>query len=141
MPNESLIIDTGFFLALASRQDSYHQKAKKLLKQTEEMRWITTWPVIVETCHMIGRTSPQEVVKFLDLYFNGTFTIFDLNKEHIPKIQILMHKYIDLPMDLADASLVILAEHLGSGKILSTDKRDFHTYKWKNHLPFQNLFI
>lgn len=29
----------------------------------------------------------------------------------------------------ADASLVILAEHLGAGRILSTDQRDFNTYR------------
>lgn len=51
----------------------------------------------------------------------------------------IMEKYADLPMDLADASLVVLAEHLGHGRILSTDKRDFHTYRWKNTYPFQNL--
>jgi predicted nucleic acid-binding protein len=50
-----------------------------------------------------------------------------------------MHKYRELPMDLADASLVLLAEHLGSGRILSTDARDFGSYRWKNHRPFKNL--
>jgi predicted nucleic-acid-binding protein len=57
------------------------------------------------------------------------------------KIERLMHKYADLPMDLADASLVILAEKLGHGRILSTDQRDFKTYRWKNHKPFQNLLL
>jgi uncharacterized protein len=52
-----------------------------------------------------------------------------------------MEKYADLPMDLADASLVILAEFLGHGRILSTDIRDFNTYRWKQHKPFYNLLI
>jgi predicted nucleic acid-binding protein len=42
-------------------------------------------------------------------------------------------------MDLADASLVILAEELGRGRILSTDERDLGTHRWKNHKPFKNL--
>jgi hypothetical protein len=53
----------------------------------------------------------------------------------------LMQKYADLPMDLADASLVILAEELGHGRIFSTDQRDFKAYRWKNHKPFQNLLL
>jgi uncharacterized protein len=53
----------------------------------------------------------------------------------------LMKKYDDLPMDLADASLVILAEELGHGRILSTDMRDFKIYRLKNHKPFQNLLL
>jgi predicted nucleic acid-binding protein len=51
-----------------------------------------------------------------------------------------MKQYQSLPMDLADASLVILAEELGNGRILSIDNRDFNTYHWKNKKPFINLF-
>ena len=35
--------------------------------------------------------------------------------------------------------IVLLAEHLGHGRILSSDQRDFHTYRWKNYHPFTNL--
>jgi uncharacterized protein len=52
-----------------------------------------------------------------------------------------MHKYRGLPMDLADASLVILAEESGSGDILSTDQRDFGAYRWKSRKPFRNLLL
>jgi hypothetical protein len=34
-----------------------------------------------------------------------------------------------------------LAEHLGDGRILSTDQRDFGAYRWKQHRPFQNLLL
>ncbi len=44
-------------------------------------------------------------------------------------------------MDLADASLVILAEETGTGDILSTDVRDFGAYRWKNRKPFHNLLL
>ena len=44
-------------------------------------------------------------------------------------------------MDLADVSLVILAERLGHGRIFSTDKRDFNTYRWKETKPFENLLV
>lgn len=67
------------------------------------------------------------------------FSVFSLTQPHLPRIQQLMVQYADLPMDLADASLVLLAEHLGDGRIVSTDRRDFHTYRWKNHHPFTNL--
>ncbi len=52
-----------------------------------------------------------------------------------------MEKYANLPMDLADASLVILAEHLGHGRIPSSDVRDFNVYRWKNNESFENLFL
>ncbi len=52
-----------------------------------------------------------------------------------------MLRYESLPMDLADASLVVLAEVLGGGDILSTDRRDFRTVRWKQRSPFRNLLL
>lgn len=69
------------------------------------------------------------------------FSIFDLSPTHGVRIQELMHQYQNLPMDLADASLVILAESLGHGRIFSVDQRDFNTYRWKNTHPFENLML
>ena len=65
--------------------------------------------------------------------------MFSLSDSQLPRLSELMIQYADLPMDLADASLVLLAEELGDGRIVSTDRRDFHTYRWKNHQPFTNL--
>ncbi len=70
---------------------------------------------------------------------NGLTSLFEIKIDHFERITYLMKKYRDLPMDLADASLVILAETIGEGGILSTDRRDFHTYRWKERKPFQNL--
>ncbi len=78
---------------------------------------------------------------FLRAMGRGASRIFELQSIHIIRMQTLIKKYQDLPMDLADASLVILAEELGHGRILSTDQRDFHTYRWKNHEPFENLLL
>jgi uncharacterized protein len=52
-----------------------------------------------------------------------------------------MEKYEALPMDLADATLVLLAEWLGHGRILSVDRRDFGAFRWKNRQPFENLLL
>lgn len=44
-------------------------------------------------------------------------------------------------MDYADASLLILAEHLGHGTILTVDRRDFGIYRWNQINPFENLLF
>jgi uncharacterized protein len=74
----------------------------------------------------------------------GTLTaqgvdVFVMNAGHMPRLEQLMQQYRDLPMDLADASLVLLAESAQEGRIVSTDERDFHAYRWKNQYPFQNV--
>jgi predicted nucleic acid-binding protein len=134
-----ILADTGFWLALANSRDGHHANAKRVLATIDEPL-VTTWPVMTETCHLLAaRLGESSTRAFVDSATRGAFEIFDLSREHLPRIGELMHRYAELPMDLADASLVILAEHLGTGRILSTDRRDFGAYRWKNRKPFQNL--
>ncbi len=135
-----IIIDTGFWLALADQQDTYHKPAKITLQKIDEPL-ITTWCVVTETCYMLlKRKGVLAQTTFITAIANGSFDVFNLQAHHAPRIAQLMEQYSNLPMDLADASLVILAEELGHGRILSVDYRDFNTYRWKNKQPFQNLF-
>ncbi|MBG7601130.1 MAG: PIN domain-containing protein [Gammaproteobacteria bacterium] len=137
----TLITDTGYWYALLNKNDHYHQRAVEYTSVCTD-KLITTWPVITETCYMLySRCSIREARIFLDLCAAEMFSIFQLEKEYMLRASWLMQKYADLPMDLADASMVILAEELGHGRILSTDQRDFHTYRWKNHQPFENLLL
>lgn len=136
-----IIADTGFWIAIADRNDVNHRAAVSALRALRE-ELITTWPVVTETCHLLAsRLAPSVATHFVRRAHEQAFEIFDLNISHLPRIETLMVKYEDLPMDLADASLVILAEELKSGRILSTDRRDFRTYRWKNHKPFKNLLV
>lgn len=134
-----IIADTGFFLALANARDAAHDAAKQALDRVDEPL-VTTWPVMTETCHLLAnRLTPDAAETFVASAARGAFAIFELRPDHLPRIVELMRKYRQLPMDLADASLVVLAEHLGTGRILSTDRRDFGAYRWKSRRPFRNL--
>lgn len=134
-----ILVDTGFWLALASAKDRHHQSAKRALLEIEE-RLITTWPVMTETCHLlVARVGERSARAFVESGAAGAYELFELTRDHLPRVSALMAKYAALPMDLADASLVVLAEHLGSGRILSTDQRDFGAYRWKDRKPFRNL--
>jgi len=136
-----LIADTGFFYALADRSDRYHTRAVAVL-QTIAEPLITTWPVLTETTHLLmWRLSPLACTRFLTNVADGFCAVHALEPAHIRHVCTLMDKYADLPMDLADASLVLLAEHLGEGRILSTDQRDFQAYRFKNQKPFQNVLM
>jgi uncharacterized protein len=55
----------------------------------------------------------------------GASEIFHPQENHLIRIIEFLENYADLPMDMADASLVVLAEHLGHGRILSSDRRDY----------------
>lgn len=49
----------------------------------------------------------------------------------------LMARYHDIPMDFADATLVLLAERLGTSSILTLDERGFRTFRFAAKRQFQ----
>lgn len=136
-----IIADTGFWVALIDQKDSYHTAADQALRKYNEPL-ITTWPVMTETCYLLLKNKGSSVASsFIQNFSQELFSVFELKQSHGKRVSQLMQQYANLPMDLADASLVILAEHLGHGRILSVDQRDFNAYRWKNTHPFQNLLL
>ena len=143
LAKNSLIADSGFWIALFSQRDAFHQRAIIALDQYRDDLLVVTWPILVETGHLLlKRAGFQAQMTFIQTVEQGGAEVLHLESDrYLPRMCLLMQKYRNLPMDLADASLVIAAEELGHGRILSTDQRDFETYRWKNHYPFENLLI
>lgn len=136
-----ILVDAGYWVALVNRKDRHHERAKAVL-QDLDVPLITTWPVLTETTHLLlSRLGANAQSQFIDNLAKGHIEIFQLSTDHLPRIKSLTKQYESLPMDLADASLVILAESVGHGNILSTDQRDFRTYRWKNRHPFKNILL
>jgi uncharacterized protein len=136
-----IIADTSFFVALGNQNDQAHQLAVQVLNSLNEVL-ITTYPVITETCYLLARGGGNNAqLIFLREVAEEAIEVFDLRSRHVKRMVELMEKYADLPMDMADASLVVLAEHIGNGKILTLDQRDFSTYRWNNSNPFKNLLL
>lgn len=134
-----IIADTGFFVALANRADRDNEAAVKALGKLRE-GLVTTWPVVTETTHLLAaRLGTPALLAWVASARAGAFEIFDLQATHWARLEAFMKHYAELPMDLADASLVLLAEEQNDGRILSTDRRDFRTYRWKKRKPFKNL--
>ena len=134
-----IALDTGFLYALVDGDDAWHKRAAAQVASVSE-GWITTWPVLTEATHlMTSRLGSRFAQALIADVAAGGILVWDIPRDQFVKIPTMMHKYASLPMDLADASLLLLAEHLGHGKILTTDQRDFSTYRWKNRKPFHNL--
>lgn len=135
-----ILADTGFFIALVVSSDRHHTSAVEAARRYASEGLLTTWPVLTETIHLVQRQAGLTIaLNLLASIEAGAARIFDLSMPHLPRVLELMEKYRNLPMDLADASLVVCAEASGDGRILSTDKRDFGAYRWKQRKPFKNL--
>lgn len=139
MGHNYVIIDTGFWIALADKKDAFHSRAINALDTIQHRRWITTWPTLTEASHYFIQWNSKEFLRWFQNLSMDICEIFPLNESHLSRLNQLVNKYVELPMDLADASLVLLAEEIDNGDIVSTDLRDFQTYRWKNRHPFSNL--
>ncbi len=135
-----VLADTGYWLALANRTDRWHEVAVAVTRRLDESL-VVTWPVLTETCHlMLARLGTLAELRFVE-QISTHVDIYEMGKERIDDVRALMERYSNLPMDLADASLVVAATDLGEGRILTTDQRDFNAYRWKDTEPFTNLLV
>ena len=89
---------------------------------------------------MLSRLGTLAELRFVE-QISRNVDIHEISKERIEDVRSLMEKYSNLPMDLADASLVVAATDLGEGRILTTDQRDFNAYRGKDAEPFSNLLV
>ncbi|MFT4265738.1 MAG: PIN domain-containing protein [Xenophilus sp.] len=134
-----IIADAGFFYALADAGDVWHARATQAL-HTQDEGWITTWPVLTEATHLLTRWIGTDAAQALlhDVAAGG-IAVWQWAAPQTERLAHLMGRYASLSMDLADGSLVLLAEHLGHGRILTTDERAFGAYRFKSREPFRNL--
>lgn len=129
-----ILLDTGPIVAFFDRDDQYHALCLENLKKIQEPL-LTTWPVITECFYLLDFS--LKVKEDLWLFIErGGVEIFPLEKEHYPLCRDLMRRYKDLPMDLADATLVALAEALGISRVFTLDHRDFSIYRFKRTRRF-----
>ncbi len=101
-------------LLLSQPKDHPHAAARECLEQLESL--ICSWPDLTETRHLLlTRLGNRSQMAFVQSLRQGVCEILELGFAQLPRIETLMRKYRDLSMDLADASLVVLPEHLGQG--------------------------
>lgn len=133
----SILVDAGPLIALFDKDDGHHAAIKRLLHDTAG-RWITTWPVVTETSHMLDFDARAQ----LDFYrwvAAGGVVVHEVRQEALGRIIELVEKHGGRPMDLADATLVVAAEALGTAEIVSLD-RDLEIYRIAGRARFVNLY-
>ena len=121
-------------MAFFDKDDRHHDLCIEILKEIREPL-LTTWPVLTECFYLLNFSS--EVQDSLWLFIQrGGIEIYPLEKELLNRCRELMKQYRDLPMDLADATLVALADVLEISKIFTLDYKDFSIYRFKQKRRF-----
>ncbi len=122
----NIIVDTGPLVALLVRTEAHHEWVVQRCRELSAP-FLTCEPVLTETCYLLTRLhdGPR---KFFDLLGSGLLNVeFDLLAEREP-LRKLIQKYSNLPMSLADACLVRMAELNPKTSVFTLDKH-FRTYR------------
>ena len=123
-----VLLDTGPLVALLSRNDSRHEDCVTQLHAIRPPLF-TSWPVLTEADWPL-RTQPSAIQQMMTWINAGIITILPIGEEAIPWMMTFLRKYKRLKPQIADASLVYLAERDNVNTIFTLDSRDFSIYRF-----------
>lgn len=121
-----VLVDAGPLVAILDRSDRHHAACVDRLRSLRPPL-LTVWPVLTEAVYLLGFSlvAQQAVLQMVDA---GTVKLLALDESDVSRIRELMVKYRDLPMDMADAALVRVAERERLTRIFTLD-RGFAIYR------------
>lgn len=129
---QNTLVDSGPLIALFDADDHHHARVTSFL-QEHRLGLHATWPVLTEVCALLSVRAQHDFLEFVDA---GGLSVHDLASGAITRLLALSRKYHDRPMDLADASLVLLAAQLGWREIWTLDA-DFDIYRLPGNKTFR----
>jgi predicted nucleic acid-binding protein len=128
-------VDTGPLKAILDRREPSHHACVGALRELSGPL-LTTWPVFTEAMHLLrpaGGWRAQE--RLWEMQKRNLLMVVDLPNSAVERARNLMQKYSDVPMSLADASLVSLAESRNLPRIFTLDS-GFAVYRFRGRRLF-----
>ena len=130
MSLEPTLADAGPLIAMIDEDDPHHRRCEDALSSLTPPL-ITTWVVIAEAMYRLGQMGGKAgaaAQKHLwGFIHDELLLIAELDAERRQWAEQYMITYADLPCDLADATILALAETMHARRVFTIDK-DFYVY-------------
>ncbi len=131
------LIDTGPLVALIDKNDSNHARVLACARTLPPGPLLTTLFCFTETMYFVGKEGGHNAQQRIwDMRRAGKILLHPLSDAELDRMETLMEKYKDLPMNVADASLVVSAETLNISLIFTIDSH-FRAFRIHNAGTFQ----
>jgi len=128
------LVDAGPLVALVDADDKHHAACVEAARRLRPPL-LTVWPAVAEAMYLLEHARARDTL--WEMLQRRTPTLADLGHEDVPRMRELMAKYGDLPMDLADAALVRVAERDHIRRVFTIDRADFSVYRPKGLRTFE----
>jgi uncharacterized protein len=132
-----VLLDTGPLVALLSRDDVHHERAKRLFAECAPP-FRCCEAVIAEACFLMRKVHEGGPAEVVAIGRRGVYAVAMSAEEHWPNLEAMLRKYADRPISFADACLIRCAELHDEPRIASFDS-DFTVYRWGRNRRFQLL--
>ncbi|MBV9123432.1 MAG: PIN domain-containing protein [Planctomycetes bacterium] len=126
-----MLIDTGPIVAILSAADQYHQRCTDELAGLRPPLY-TCWPVVTEAQWLLRRDA-RAVEGLFRAFASGLLALLPVDEEAMPWLAAFLRRYSKIEPDLADATLVYLAERERIPTVFTLDQRDFSLYRYSHH--------
>lgn len=125
-----MLVDTGPLVALIRKVGSNHDRCRQFADGISTPL-LTTWPVLTEAAWLL-RFRDREVRSLIEMVHGGFVSVDPLDPNAAKWILGFMETYRDQSPQLADATLMYLAEELDLDDIFTLDRRDFSVFRKRN---------
>jgi len=132
-----ILLDTGPLVALLSKNDANHERARRLFADCMPP-FRCCEAVVAEACFLMRKVHAAGPAEVVSLGRRGVYNIAISVEKHWTNIEALLRKYSDRPISLADACLIRCAEIHQEARLLTFDG-DFSIYKWARNRKFELL--
>ena len=127
-----VIVDTGPLVAFLDRREAHHDWIAER-SQMFTLPWLLCEAVLAASWHLLRRLPGAQDV-LLDMVEGGLLKVEFALASEIGQVRLLRRKYRDIPMSLADACLVRMAELFDDHAICTLDA-DFTVYRKHGRKP------
>lgn len=137
----TVLIDTGFLIALFDRTDTLHESAKQMLAtlvRDRRLELVSVWPTVVETCFFLDPRGKRALLQWIE---RGAMRLRPIEIGDLAAISDVIARFAEHNIDLADATLVWLAEAEGTRQVLTTDRSDFDMLRTARGHSFERLWV
>jgi predicted nucleic acid-binding protein len=123
----ALICDTGAIYALYDADDQHHAECQAVVSEEQGPLFLPS-ALLSEIDYLLAtRLGFEAALDFIDSIQTGAFTLVGLTAEDLVRCRELVSQYRDLPLGLADACVVAVAERLRLQTLFTVDQRHFRT--------------
>lgn len=135
----AIVADSGAVYGLYDRRDANHAGLRDAIEKIRD-QIVLPAPILGEIDYLLRvRLGNAGLLRFLEDIQEGAFSIEPVTLVDLRRCAALIAKYDNLDLGVCDASVVAVAERLGTTRILTVDHRDFRAVRSADGRPFRLL--